>query len=694
MTTRDENSPQSGSNTPQDDSDQTTGEAAAESPTSEPQESQNSHSDPPAAGSDEPRADGAEAESDRGFSPPKIEFRSASSNADSATDSSASGVPAEADATAEDEVSPIQMEFSKAPTKTSDQSETEAPDTTSSEPQGPPPPRRQWPTHTGPAKGWPTPATPAKTQPAPPNQAPARPDPQPSPQPQPVPEPAPEPPTASSAEVEATPTSPSVTPAEPEATSPPDSEPSQAPAAEPAAQEPKRRSAIPVLASLGLVVIMVVALVGVWGFMHTQSPEQGSFRWQERAIPAEAAPVWANLSHEAPVPDPDLLEETLSPLLADPRMSGVLGFTVADALSGDVLLNLNGDEPLTPASSTKAVTTMAALAHLGPEYRIPTTVVAGEEEGTVVLIGGGDITLAVDDDEGFYPGAGTLSDLADQVLEALNGTEPSHLVYDLSLFTGDIQAPGTTNLDYAEGQTARMYPVMTNGGRSVFTPGDGSPTTRFDHPGEAAAEAFADLLGIEEIEEGTAAEGAEQLGVVHSAPMHRLLEHVMRMSDNVLADAVAFQVALATENEGSYPAVQRALTASLEDLGIDTAGLNIMDGSGLSRDTLISAEVFTRMLVLSIENPLFTPVLDTMPVAGYNGTLTNRFYTSPAVDAVGNAKAKTGALNEVSSLTGTVVTEEGRQLVFSLVLNERDWIFGAQEALDNVVGAMSGCGCS
>ena len=95
-----------------------------------------------------------------------------------------------------------------------------------------------------------------------------------------------------------------------------------------------------------------------------------------------------------------------------------VGIEVADAGTGQVLYSANAGTPATPASTTKVVTAVAALAALGPDARFTTTV--RQVGDTVVLVGGGDPTLAVNEyPSSDYPRPATLAQLAAGTARAL-----------------------------------------------------------------------------------------------------------------------------------------------------------------------------------------------------------------------------------------------------------------------------------
>ena len=94
------------------------------------------------------------------------------------------------------------------------------------------------------------------------------------------------------------------------------------------------------------------------------------------------------------LPTPGGLTSALSPLLSSPALGQSVGAVVTDPVSGRVLFSRGGTSPLTPASTNKLATSVAALTVLGPGARFTTRVVQGTSVGNIVLVGGGDPTLA------------------------------------------------------------------------------------------------------------------------------------------------------------------------------------------------------------------------------------------------------------------------------------------------------------
>ncbi|MCA1818406.1 MAG: D-alanyl-D-alanine carboxypeptidase/D-alanyl-D-alanine-endopeptidase, partial [Acidobacteria bacterium] len=94
--------------------------------------------------------------------------------------------------------------------------------------------------------------------------------------------------------------------------------------------------------------------------------------------------------------------------------------------------------------------------------------------------------------------------------------------------------------------------------------------------------------------------------------------------------------------------------------------LSLLDGSGLARQDLVSAEATVDLLTYMSRHRYAKVFYDALPIAGVDGTLRGRMKNTPAQ---GNLRAKTGTLNNVSSVSGYVTTAAGEHLVFSMMVN-------------------------
>ncbi|MGP3985065.1 D-alanyl-D-alanine carboxypeptidase/D-alanyl-D-alanine endopeptidase, partial [Streptomyces sp. KR80] len=360
-----------------------------------------------------------------------------------------------------------------------------------------------------------------------------------------------------------------------------------------------------------------------------------------------------------PVPPPteNGLADALAPLLRHPALGAVHSAAVVDATTGRQLYGAEAARAVVPASTIKIATAVAALDALGPDHRIETTVVQGAADDEVVLVGGGDPTLtARRTPDGAGPKPASLRDLAAQTARALKdrGTRKVTVAYDTSRYTGPDLHPIGPNPNIA-----RVTPLMADEGRR-----DGSssgPAEREGDPAAAAARTFADRLRDRGIavsgdpHSTTAGARAERLAAVRSLPLSALVERMLTVSDNDIAEALARQTALADGEPASFKGGEQAITSRLRKLGLPLSGARFADGSGLSRDDKVSAALLAQLLVRAAEpdRPELRAALTGLPVAGFNGTLRSRYADAPT--GTGMVRAKTGTLTGVNALAGTVV---------------------------------------
>lgn len=106
--------------------------------------------------------------------------------------------------------------------------------------------------------------------------------------------------------------------------------------------------------------------------------------------------------------------------------------------------------------------------------------------------------------------------------------------------------------------------------------------------------------------------------------------------------------------------------AFLKEAGVNSPPLSLTDGSGLSRNDMITAESSVQLLTYMSRHRYATAFRDALPIAGVDGTLRNRMKGTVAEN---NVRAKTGTLSSAASLSGYVTTAAGENLVFSIMVN-------------------------
>ncbi|MFC3503211.1 D-alanyl-D-alanine carboxypeptidase/D-alanyl-D-alanine-endopeptidase [Micromonospora krabiensis] len=484
---------------------------------------------------------------------------------------------------------------------------------------------------------------------------------------------------------------------------------------DPAGGSPRRRR-LPVV----LAVVLLLVLAGVGVAVLRPGPVAGWLGAGDKDGPQAAAvrpdpspsPVLAGADPNAPLPTADGVRAALDPLVGAAALGGRVNVSVADVATGESLFAKGADDGTVPASVTKLVTGVTVLAARGPGYRIPTRAVAGPNPGEVVIVGGGDPTLAVDQ-KGFYPGAARLDDLAAQVKQALGGTAPTKVIVDSSLYSGPTLEPGWDEDIPVGGYGAQITALMTDGARSDV------PKAKRDHengehaaqrvtqPALTAGRAFARLLGVPTSAVSTgrapAGEGAAagapgaELGKVESLPMVRLVDIMITDSDNIIAEALARQVALARNQPASFTGAAAAMDAVAGELGLPADELALADGSGLSRTNRISPSLLTDLITLagSGKHPELAAIFGGLPVGGWSGTLGDRYGSTGTKPGAGVVRAKTGTLSRVSAIAGTLTTADGRLLTFAVLTDDvpEGGTDPARVALDRIAAALAGCGC-
>ena len=109
-----------------------------------------------------------------------------------------------------------------------------------------------------------------------------------------------------------------------------------------------------------------------------------------------------------------------------------------------------------------------------------------------------------------------------------------------------------------------------------------------------------------------------------------------------------------------------AVRSFLKTAGIQAESLRLNDGSGLSRDDMITADSTVQLLTFMNKHRYADVFRAALPIAGVDGTLRNRMRGTAAQN---NVRAKTGSLSAAASLGGYVTTAAGEKLAFAIIVN-------------------------
>lgn len=420
------------------------------------------------------------------------------------------------------------------------------------------------------------------------------------------------------------------------------------------------------------------------------------------------------------------LADRLDVALDHPGARGAsVGVLVVDAASGSELFARRADTPLAPASNLKILTALAALAALGPAHQF-TTVVSADQPiaadgsvGILAIRGGGDPALTSEelwrlaadlqrrglrrvrhglllddsyfDGERWNPAWGAPSSrafhapvaaltanygaFAVEVAPPPRGGLPAHVSIDppVAFFqvADAVRTGGDTPLSVeraADGtrERVRVAGSVRPGGDTVVIQRSVGDPVRY-----AAAVLRMQLAAL-----GITVDGDDRLGPVPAGftelvafrgrPLAELVGLLMKWSNNNIAEMLVKNLgARATGAPGSWTGGVAAVRGQLAALGVDLDGLTMLDGSGLAAaDRVTPRTLVSALRTARASFPLAPEFTAALPIAGRDGTLRTR---APA--ATDRARAKTGLINGVATLSGYARTGDGREVVFSILNN-------------------------
>jgi D-alanyl-D-alanine carboxypeptidase/D-alanyl-D-alanine-endopeptidase (penicillin-binding protein 4) len=173
---------------------------------------------------------------------------------------------------------------------------------------------------------------------------------------------------------------------------------------------------------------------------------------------------------------------------------------------------------------------------------------------------------------------------------------------------------------------------------------------------------------------GTSAPLQNEIATQQSPPFSMIAAQTLKPSQNLYTELILRTLGKVTPP----PATTSTLGQTSEELGLEavksflkTVGIRpealvLDDGSGLSRNDMITAEASVQLLTFMSKHRYANVFRDALPIAGVDGTLRNRFKGTPAEN---NVRAKTGSLSSAASLGGYLTTAGGEKLAFSILVN-------------------------
>jgi serine-type D-Ala-D-Ala carboxypeptidase/endopeptidase (penicillin-binding protein 4) len=433
---------------------------------------------------------------------------------------------------------------------------------------------------------------------------------------------------------------------------------------------------------------------------------------------------------------------------------GTWGVLVTDAATGEVLYARNADGYFMPASNAKLFTTALALATLGPDFRMRTTVASsgiiginGVLNGDLILTGRGDANLSnrkfpydkkeeregtpervlaefadavaargvkeitgdvVADDSMFQHEKFPSGWLVDDILWSY-GAAVSAIAVNDNTFTLEVRPAANEGepARYEAGMAADFYTVENlirtgvrgseeklavardPGSRVIHLSGTiplDAPARRLtlaiEEPAEFAASLLARLLEARGVKiDGVArarhagsppldtAEPQMVLAEHTSVPLSDEIRLTNKNSENLHAELLLLLAAHEKAGATDYEDALKFASEFFRRAGIADGDVALSDGSGLSRKDLVTPRSVVQLLRYAATQPWGELYRSTLPVAGEDGTLSDRMKNTPAAAHV---FAKTGTIGRGNTLSGYATTVRGERLIFSILGNNNN----------------------
>jgi serine-type D-Ala-D-Ala carboxypeptidase/endopeptidase (penicillin-binding protein 4) len=408
--------------------------------------------------------------------------------------------------------------------------------------------------------------------------------------------------------------------------------------------------------------------------------------------------------------DKTKVEDLITSQLSNPLFSTGYGISIRDVSDGSILFESNAQNSMLPASLTKIYTAASTAITLDPDARFVTKV--KYLDNNVYLVGGADPQLGTESN----PVKADLADLAKATAEKLREFN----VFEVNVFIDDsILGPLQRPTDWVDNyfSSSEIHLISALNLDDPSAPGQ-APVD----PSITTGQKFALYLIKNNIKVNglvfrkTTPKDAFEVAREYSKSVSQIIEDLLIISNNQDAEIIARVASLVAQNDPSTEAATDLILKDVEMLGISSVDNIIRDASGLSRSNKISPSDISQLIYKSIKNPevmkenvgetanfMITPsfpipadpwsVFTGLPTGYGLGTMKRRFNElgSPGRGVV---RAKTGSLNRVVTLAGTITTQDKTMLSFSILVNRVEQPQSVRKAIDNLLNELAQCNCA
>ena len=398
---------------------------------------------------------------------------------------------------------------------------------------------------------------------------------------------------------------------------------------------------------------------------------------------------------------------------------------VQNLTTGKVIESHRADAAMKPASTMKLVTTFAALRALGPDYRwvtpwqSPAAVVSGSLEGDIYWVGSGNPVLDQNDlldmqaqlrerginkikgqlvlDRSRWNNQGSAHGFDGDSEEAFSTEPDPHMLAYKVVWAkpernilGDVVVNTNPPLPGIEQSNTLS---IRNSSRAACTSLKNFMNAQYQNgslmfsgslPESCLGqEMFINMLEMQDFASksfinhwrdkggeiqngykvGKLPERSVTLAINRSKPLAEVMADMNKNSNNVIARSVFLTLGEHFSNNQTQYNATAEVRRQLVEAGLDDEALVLENGSGLSRRERMSARMMGEMLKKTYQSPFKQAFIDSLPIAGTDGTLKSRF------KQVGTAlRLKTGTLKNVRALAGYWLPENKQQHPLALVV--------------------------
>ncbi|HET7842460.1 MAG TPA: D-alanyl-D-alanine carboxypeptidase/D-alanyl-D-alanine-endopeptidase [Terriglobia bacterium] len=154
-----------------------------------------------------------------------------------------------------------------------------------------------------------------------------------------------------------------------------------------------------------------------------------------------------------------------------------------------------------------------------------------------------------------------------------------------------------------------------------------------------------------------------------SLPLSNDITVINKISQNLHAEMLLRTLARESAHYGSLSVGLEMLREFAGEIGIESDEIHFADGSGLSREALLTPSAILKLLVYMAKSPHADAFFSSLPIAGVDGTLGDRFV---GTRQAGQIHAKTGTIEHVNTLSGYMILPSGKRLAFSILADNQN----------------------